>query len=159
MKIVISRFTSKSGEKFFPPGCKKGRICTSGAPRRGWQVQKQADLHLEGPGRRVTGAKIGRFAPRGRSERLGIGWGWRGGVSSRAHGKREGPAGDKFPRSGDAGNGGRVRSGAKRNGVPRATPSPSPGTQPITPATSQYLENRANVRTFVPACKVQAKGC
>ena len=32
-----------------------------------------------------------------------------GGVAPLGHGKREGPAGDKFPRSGDAGNGGRVR--------------------------------------------------
>lgn len=33
-----------------------------------------------------------------------------GGVAPLGHGKREGPAGDKFPRSGDAGNGGRGRS-------------------------------------------------
>ena len=33
-----------------------------------------------------------------------------GGVASRGHGKREGPAGDKLSRSDDAGNGGRVRS-------------------------------------------------
>ena len=33
-----------------------------------------------------------------------------GGVASRGHGKREGPAGDKLLRSDDAGNGGRVRS-------------------------------------------------
>ena len=35
-----------------------------------------------------------------------------GGVAPLGHGKREGPAGDKFLRSKDAGNGGRVRSGA-----------------------------------------------
>jgi len=44
-----------------------------------------------------------------------------GGVAPLGHGKREGPTGDKFPRSGDAGNGGRVRSGAKRNGAPPGT--------------------------------------
>jgi hypothetical protein len=44
------------------------------------------------------------------------------GVSTRGHGQREGPAGDKFCRRQDAGNGGRVRSDAKRNGAPR-TPS------------------------------------
>ena len=38
------------------------------------------------------------------------------------HGKREGPAGDKLSRSDDAGYGGRVRSGAKRNGAPREPP-------------------------------------
>ena len=37
-----------------------------------------------------------------------------GGVAPLGHGKREGPAGDKFPRSGDAGNGGRVRSERQR---------------------------------------------
>ena len=45
-----------------------------------------------------------------------------GGVAPLGHGKREGPAGDKFLRSKDAGNGGRVRSGAKRNGAPREPP-------------------------------------
>lgn len=33
-----------------------------------------------------------------------------GGVAPLGHGKREGPAGDKFSRSEDEGNGGRVRS-------------------------------------------------
>ena len=37
-----------------------------------------------------------------------------GGVAPLGHGKRAGPAGDKFPRSGDAGNGGRVRSERQR---------------------------------------------
>ena len=45
-----------------------------------------------------------------------------GGVAPLGHGKREGPAGDKLSRSDDAGNGGRVRSGAKRNGAPREPP-------------------------------------
>ena len=46
-----------------------------------------------------------------------------GGLAPLGQGKREGPAGDKFLRSKDAGNGGRVRSGAKRNGAPRESPS------------------------------------
>ena len=49
-------------------------------------------------------------------------WEAHGGVATRGHVKREGPAGDKFPRSGDEGNGGRVRSGAKRNVAPREPP-------------------------------------
>lgn len=50
-----------------------------------------------------------------------------GGVPPIGYGKREGPTGDKFPCSGDAGNGGRVRSGAKRNGAPWI-PCPRPET-------------------------------
>ena len=46
-----------------------------------------------------------------------------GGVATLGHGKRVGPAGDKFSHSEDAGNGGRVRSGAKRNGAPLEPPS------------------------------------
>ena len=59
-----------------------------------------------------------------------------GGLSTPGRGQGEGPAGDKFPRSGDAGNGGRGRSEqwerrarsaltSHANGVPRAGLPPS----------------------------------
>ena len=48
-----------------------------------------------------------------------------GGLCTPALGQGEGPAGDKLSRSDDAGNGGRGRNGAKRNGVPPAHPTPS----------------------------------
>ena len=53
-----------------------------------------------------------------------------GGVSTPGHGQGEGPDGYKFPRSGDAGDVGRGRSEAKRNGVLReVVPFPLPQTK------------------------------
>ena len=65
-----------------------------------------------------------------------------GGVAPLGHGKREGPAGDKLLRSNDAGYGGRVRSGAQRNGAPREPPSRHGGkisTSPAVPHTPGYM--------------------
>ena len=61
------------------------------------------------------------FGRRSRLWRTGMRREESGGVAPLGLGKRAGPAGDKFSRSEDAGNGGRVRSGAQRNEAPRTS--------------------------------------
>ena len=79
-----------------------GGLGPSGPPPRHARCQRGSPPEVSG----VTGADEGSEGKVA------------GGVAPLGHGKREGPAGDKFPRSGDAGNGGRVRSERQRTEPP-----------------------------------------